>query len=191
MSSTSYKTILETTKPAINAVNQLTPVLNVKCITPVYTRKLSNKIVKRCGIALLDKDDNVLIVKQNNYLGKWGFPKGHMEKIDEGSRSRCAAREFFEEVNITISSLNCTILQECCYKYIYEKNNVEITIYVLRSEKSHIDIEIKLSAELSGLKWIQYNELKKQYEKNKNHFNISIFTVIKEYIHFEMDRVLE
>ncbi|AGC01680.1 NUDIX hydrolase [Acanthamoeba polyphaga moumouvirus] len=189
MSSTSYKTVLGT-KSETRSIDQVTPVLNVKCITPVYTRK-STKIVKRCGIALLDKDDNVLIVKQNNYLGKWGFPKGHMEEIDEGSRSKCAVREFFEEVNITISSLDCTILQECCYKYIYEKNNVEITIYVLRSEKSYIDIEIKLSAELSGLKWIQYNELKKQYEKNRNYFNVSIFTVMKEYIHFGIDRALE
>ncbi|AGF85621.1 hydrolase [Moumouvirus goulette] len=184
MSKISYKTILETTKTVEKTAQVVTIPIPVY-VFPIHTRKLSNsKIIKRCGIALLDNNDNILIVKQNNYLGKWGFPKGHMEEIDEGSRSKCAVREFYEEVNLSISSLNCTILQECCYKYIYNTDTVEITIYVLKSQKSCTEIETKLGEELSHSKWIQYDELKKQYQKNKNHFNISVFTVIKEYVNY-------
>lgn len=183
MSSITYKTILES-KPVVGSSGSIELPIT-RCVTPAFTRGSQNsKITKRCGIALLDKDDNVLIVKQNNYVGKWGFPKGHMEEIDNGIRSKCAVREFLEEVDVTISSLNCTILQECRYRYVRENYDFEITIYVLRSEKSYTEIETNISIELSDLKWIKYSELKEQFRRNRNDFNVSVYTVVEEYVQY-------
>ncbi|QGR53688.1 nudix hydrolase [Moumouvirus maliensis] len=183
MSSITYKTILES-KPVVGSSGSI-DIPITRCVTPAFTRKAQNtKLIRRCGIALLDKDDYVLIVKQNNYIGKWGFPKGHMEKEDNGIRSKCAVREFLEEVNVTVSSLNCTILQECRYRYTREKDDFEITIYVLKSEKSHTEIETNISIELSSLKWIQYSELKEQFRRNRGDFNVSVYTVVEEYVQY-------
>ncbi len=85
--------------------------------TPVFTRSHScdnteinnrfrninmttknHSIPRRCGIALIDCNDNVLIVRQNNDCKKWGFPKGHMEEIDRGSLVQCALENFMKKL---------------------------------------------------------------------------------------------
>nr|WBF71068.1 hypothetical protein [Megavirus caiporensis] len=167
--------------------------------TPVFTRshscdnaEISNRfknsnirdyrIPRRCGIALIDCNDNVLIVRQNNDCKKWGFPKGHMEEIDRGSLVQCAVREFFEEVGLYTHELNCCILQQCQQLYPCGSMDNEMTIYVLQTTKCHKEIEIKLSNELSEFEWIKYDTLMaSKYSRNYD-FNMSIYIVLSQFV---------
>lgn len=62
--------------------------------------------IKECGIVLLNKTlDSVLVIFQNESL-KWGLPKGHMEpnELKHKLYFDCARRELLEETGIMIST---------------------------------------------------------------------------------------
>lgn len=62
--------------------------------------------ITECGIILLNKTlESVLVIFQNESL-KWGLPKGHMEPIEIKNKLYfdCARRELLEETGIMIST---------------------------------------------------------------------------------------
>jgi len=62
--------------------------------------------IKECGILLIDKDfEKLLIIFQNESL-KWGLPKGYMEthEIINKKYFDCAKRELLEETGIMINT---------------------------------------------------------------------------------------
>lgn len=61
--------------------------------------------IEQCGVVLLNKHmDKVLIVLQKESQ-KWGLPKGHMsqDEIERAAYFECAKRELFEETGIWLS----------------------------------------------------------------------------------------
>ncbi|UFX99893.1 hypothetical protein QKC54_gp0159 [Megavirus baoshan] len=162
--------------------------------TPIFTRshscdnaEINNRfrnhgIPRRCGIALIDCNDYVLIVRQNNDCKKWGFPKGHMEEIDHGSMVQCAVREFYEEVGLSTRELNCCILQQCQQQFLCGNMDNEMTIYVLKTTKCHKEIQVKLSNELSEFEWINYDTLMASKYSRNYEFNMSINIVLSQFV---------
>ena len=64
------------------------------------------KNINECGVVLINKSfDNVLIIYQNESL-KWGLPKGHMETNELKNKLYfdCAKRELLEETGIMITT---------------------------------------------------------------------------------------
>jgi 8-oxo-dGTP pyrophosphatase MutT (NUDIX family) len=64
------------------------------------------RYINECGIVLVNKHfDNVLIIFQNESL-KWGLPKGHMDQneVDRQAYFDCAKRELLEETGIMINT---------------------------------------------------------------------------------------
>nr|QOI90453.1 hypothetical protein HWQ62_00317 [Pyramimonas orientalis virus] len=64
------------------------------------------RYINECGIVLINKQfDNVLIIFQNESL-KWGLPKGHMDQneLNRQAYFDCAKRELLEETGIMINT---------------------------------------------------------------------------------------
>ena len=64
------------------------------------------KHINECGVVLINKTfDNVLIIYQNESL-KWGLPKGHLEtnELEKKLYFDCAKRELLEETGIMITT---------------------------------------------------------------------------------------
>lgn len=64
------------------------------------------KYINECGIVLINKSfENILIIYQNESL-KWGLPKGHMDKNEIINKAYfdCAKRELLEETGIMITT---------------------------------------------------------------------------------------
>ena len=64
------------------------------------------RYINECGIVLINKNfDNVLIIFQNESL-KWGLPKGHMDQNEllRQAYFDCAKRELLEETGIMINT---------------------------------------------------------------------------------------
>lgn len=68
--------------------------------------RASDLTINECGIILLDKTfENVLIIFQKESL-KWGLPKGHLELKEKTNNLyyQCAKRELLEETGIMINN---------------------------------------------------------------------------------------
>lgn len=53
------------------------------------------------GFVLLSHDLTSILLVHDARSGKWGFPKGHRETIDDGNDCQTAIRETFEETGFT------------------------------------------------------------------------------------------
>lgn len=64
------------------------------------------RYINECGIVLINKQfDKILIIFQNESL-KWGLPKGHMDPRELSNKAYfdCAKRELLEETGIMITT---------------------------------------------------------------------------------------
>lgn len=91
------------------------------------------KHIKECGIVLINKSfDSVLIIYQNESL-KWGLPKGHMEtnELEKKLYFDCAKRELLEETGIMITThkyrkLGTFLLRDKLFYIIHLLKDVKI-----------------------------------------------------------------
>lgn len=66
-----------------------------------YYRK---RLMKKCGIILMNTDTNQYLLVFGNKSQKWGFPKGHMENGE--NEQETALRELYEETGIMLNNLD-------------------------------------------------------------------------------------
>jgi len=96
--------------------------------------KVTINNVKDCGVILINKSlDKILIVLQK-VSKKWGLPKGHMTEEEYTNRLyfQCAKRELLEETGIVLSSsgyekLGTVIINNKLF-YIVKYNREEINL---------------------------------------------------------------
>lgn len=111
------------------------------------------KYINECGIVLINKSfDKILIIFQNESL-KWGLPKGHMDEseINKKAYFDCAKRELLEETGIMITT----------HKYrklgtFVIKDKLFYTLQLLK------DINIKKpidATEIGDIKWLPINNI--------------------------------
>lgn len=123
----------------------------------------------RCGVALLDSDDNILLIYERSFtedMRRWGFPKGGVEESDVNNRAT-AFRELKEETGIVINKNS--------YNEIGIRNNSNCIIFVVKLTYSHTDVKIDLQkSEIIEHKWVKYTELVKDVISNPKIYNISV-----------------
>jgi len=121
------------------------------------------RYITECGIVLLNKNfDKVLIIFQNESL-KWGLPKGHMDQIELNKNAYfdCAKRELLEETGIMINTHKHRKLGTFIIK--------DKLFYILQLLK---DINIKKpmdTTEIGDIKWLPIVNIVnfiKQYQCN-------------------------
>jgi len=143
-------------------------------ITHTNSKKIKKKVKNddipysdiRSGV-ILKKDDKFLLVRgQNTYdsEGKWGFPKGHLEKDDEDDLIKTAIRELFEETQIKIN-----------YK-AFNKDDVfredKLILYVIKYDDVRELINIpkefrKANEEIKKIGWYTIDQMKQSMKDNK------------------------
>lgn len=72
-------------------------------------------MINKCGIILLNKNNEILLVKQR-ISQKWGFPKGSRD-IDDGNFFITSIRELYEETGIILYNnyniVNDFVINKC------------------------------------------------------------------------------
>ena len=137
-----------------------------------------SKIVIRAGVILTrtvqkDGKDEIqfLILKGNNTydsIGKWGFPKGHMEPKDENDPIKTALRELEEETNIVIAR------EAVDSKNTFKIDRDTLIFYYIDLKKDSLLVKIPevLSVvdpeEIVQIKWATKQEIMSIPENDKN-----------------------
>ena len=134
-----------------------------------------SKIEIRAGVILskvLPNGTSVyLILKGNNTydsIGKWGFPKGHMELEDKNDPIKTARRETWEETRIEIAeeAINPENTFKCDHDTIIFYN------VDLKENAAHIKMPDELRVvdpeEIVRIKWATMEEIIRIPEKDKN-----------------------
>jgi 8-oxo-dGTP pyrophosphatase MutT (NUDIX family) len=72
--------------------------------------KSAMRKVTECGVILLNQDMNDILIVFQNKSQKWGFPKGHMTRLEMYNKEyfKCAKRELLEETGIDLRTLSHT-----------------------------------------------------------------------------------
>ena len=126
---------------------------------------------KSCGCIIIDKN-KVLLVQQKK--GRWGFPKGHVEK-DE-TEKETALREVKEETNLDVEIIGDKKYSET---YITRKGNLKEVVYFVAKI---IGGEIKpQKKEINKIEWVHLVEA-----KNKINYD----TTKKLYMQFLNEEIL-
>ena len=130
---------------------------------------------KSCGTIVINKNNQVLLVKHNK--GHYGFPKGHMEENE--SEIETAIRETKEETNI-----DAVINKEKRYEISYSiPPNIDKTvIYFLAYSKN--DKIIPQASEIKEVLWIDIDEVSKylQFTNMIDLWNNKIINDIKKQV---------
>jgi len=134
-----------------------------------------SEIVIRAGIILhkvLPNGTSVyLILKGNNThdsIGKWGFPKGHMEPGDEDNPIKTALRELWEETRIVIAyeAINPKNTFKC------DRDTIIFYIVDLKESQEHIkmpaDLRVVDPEEIVRIQWATLEDIIRIPEKDKN-----------------------
>ena len=106
--------------------------------------------MKKCGVILLDTDNNSYLLVHGKKSGKWGFPKGHME-IGE-TEEMTAHRELYEETGIHLP-------HALFKKRIRFRNNIYFLISLSNEEIPKPSIPIPDNIEIAQKKWFFESEL--------------------------------
>lgn len=119
---------------------------------------MCKQFIKECGVVLINKNfDKILIIFQNESL-KWGLPKGHLDEKEKKQKLffDCAKRELLEETGIMITT------------HKYKKKGTYILkdklFYVIQLSK---DIMIRKpidTKEIGDIKWLPISNLLKFME---------------------------
>jgi ADP-ribose pyrophosphatase YjhB (NUDIX family) len=143
-------------------------------ITNTNSKKIKKKVKSddipysdlRAGVILKKNNKFLLVRGQNTYdsEGKWGFPKGHVEKEDDGDLIKTASREVREETDIEIN-----------YK-AFNKDDVfredKLILYVIDADEVKELISIpkefrKANEEIKKIGWFTIDQMKQSLKENK------------------------
>jgi len=117
----------------------------------------------RAGV-ILKKDNKYLLVRGQNTHdseGKWGFPKGHLEMVDEDDFIKTAIRELFEETEIKINykafDKDMVFREEKLILYIIDANEVTPLISIPKEFR-------KANEEIKKIGWYTIEQMRQTGE---------------------------
>ena len=121
---------------------------------PAFRRNVHEK---SCGVILYRTDHD-----QKEYLllhypgGHWDFPKGHVEKFDEGEQAT-ALRELKEETGIAEIIFTNAYREPMYYEFNrgFKERVKKVVVYFLAKTKQ---VEVSISFEHQNYKWLPYEE---------------------------------
>lgn len=120
--------------------------------------KMENNL-ERYGIIIFTSDmKNTIIVESRK--GKYGFPKGHLEKGE--TPNECALRELFEETGITNNQIELSDM------VFFEKNHQEkkvIGYYFAHpiNDLELLNLPLKFNhTEINDAKWVKFDDFYQQ-----------------------------
>jgi ADP-ribose pyrophosphatase YjhB (NUDIX family) len=134
----------------------------------VSKKKTKNKNTEKSNIPYSDQRAGVILKKDNKFLlvrgqnthdseGKWGPPKGHLEKIDEDDFIKTAIREVFEETEIKINykafNKDMVFRDEKLILYIINANDVGNLISIPKEFR-------KANNEIKKIGWYTIEQMK-------------------------------
>lgn len=112
-------------------------------------------IMKKCGIILIDKDRQHILLVLGKKSQKWGFPKGHMECGE--TEEQTAKRELKEETGI---EWNGDYINRMRFR-----NNVYFVVH-MREQDAHVKIHDV--DEIQQVVWLSYADIVKLSESECN-----------------------
>lgn len=109
--------------------------------------------VRDCGMVLMNRDLNHVLLIHQRESQKWGFPKGHMtmREIERKDYFQCAKRELFEETGIILSTNKYTRLGK-----VIINNKL---FYIVCIHKDHIYAKPIDVNEIDDARWMDVNQL--------------------------------
>jgi 8-oxo-dGTP pyrophosphatase MutT (NUDIX family) len=127
----------------------------------------SRKLVtnRRVGQAVIFDDSGkfVLMVQENNYAKKWGFPKGGIKREDDNSFVNCARREVKEETGLDISRWNCTKVCNQLGKHTFVfRTNLRPSVNINTDPKEILECE-----------WVHIDFVRSDVRDNPSKYNLS------------------
>lgn len=126
------------------------------------------------GAALIDKNDNVIIVLEKKWgkkKSKWGFPKGHREATDKCDFD-CMVREVKEEIGLDIAKIDYQITHTCYLN--------SCIIYMIKLKINLIETNLVIDEkEISSINILSLDELYEEYELMPHMFNRSVKTIFQ------------
>ena len=127
--------------------------------------------VQECGVILLNRDLHELLVVLQRESMKWGFPKGHMSRMEMYNKDyfNCAKRELFEETGIDLRTHRHTK-----YGTIIISNKL---FYIIEIKKKNISVKPIDIDEICTHRWIKRSELLDFV--NMNSCNITMNSLFK------------
>lgn len=129
-------------------------------------KKNSMRKVTECGIILFNLDMNDLLIVFQNKSKKWGFPKGHMTRLELYNKEylKCAKRELLEETGIDLR-----VIQHTKYGSVIIGNKL---FFVIEIKTKHVDTNPLDEYEISTIKWIKRKDL--NMFVNSNECNVTL-----------------
>jgi len=104
------------------------------------------------------RTEQIMFLIVQSRKGRWGFPKGHAETVDD-SEQAVAYREFHEETGITQGRIESVTEKRWTFKYDREykgKPPKQIFFWIAKIE-NEIN-PIPLDAEIQDAKWVTYEQ---------------------------------
>ena len=132
---------------------------------------------KTCGIYLINKNGNLLILHPTNAseFGSWSIPKGEPDEKD-GSFLDTAIRETFEETGIKINTNIPYYLSHVFYK---SKKKVLYSFLIIDNDLDDVDVVCNSYINLNGF----------TFPENDNYLWVHITsTNLYKYLHEEIGR---
>jgi 8-oxo-dGTP pyrophosphatase MutT (NUDIX family) len=130
-----------------------------------YNRNFRNRYniekITDCGIILLCKDlEHILLVKQVE-SNKWGLPKGHMEfEKDGNNKFKCARRELEEETGIRLQTGKYTKIGSLVI------NNKLLYIICLTEDYTKVKLSPDVR-EIINVYWARVSDIIEEFIRNQ------------------------
>ncbi|AEQ33029.1 nudix hydrolase domain containing [Acanthamoeba polyphaga mimivirus] len=119
-----------------------------------------------CGVALLDRDNRLCIVKEAR-SGLWGIPKGKKMNQDISSYD-CASRKVRQELLLDINDNDFNCLE------IRGLHCNGITIFIAKTNKVYSKIDIRPSRNIMQVHWLPFDFIMIDCAINPKRFNRSV-----------------
>ena len=127
----------------------------ISCTIPFEnnTSKHAMRKVTECGIILFNLDMNDVLIVFQNKSKKWGFPKGHMTRLELYNKEymKCAKRELFEETGIDLRTINHTK-----YGSVIISNKL---FFVIEVKKKILNTYPLDGYEIEKIQWVKREDL--------------------------------
>ncbi|AZL89756.1 NUDIX hydrolase domain-containing protein [Megavirus baoshan] len=119
-----------------------------------------------CGVALLDRDNRLCIVKETR-SGLWGIPKGRKRTQDISSYD-CASRKVRQELLLDINDDDFN----CAEMHGLHCNG--ITVFIAKTDKVYSKIDIRPSRNIVQVYWLPFDFIMIDCAINPKRFNRSV-----------------
>ena len=125
------------------------------CLIPFENSnsKSTMRRVNECGVILFNQDMKDLLIVFQNKSKKWGFPKGHMTRMELYNKEylKCAKRELYEETGIDLRIFNHTK-----YGSVILGNKL---FFVIEIKQNNIQANPLDEFEIEKIQWIKRTDL--------------------------------